>query len=71
MKVLNLLEVELIKLLKSSGLLVSASGVSKTIILSTDPDEVCNRLKLILQKKPAGKHSNVINNEIAVIGDKL
>ena len=29
----------LIKLLKSPGLMVSASGVSKTIFLSSDPDE--------------------------------
>ena len=28
------------KLLKSPGLRVSASGVSKTIILSSDPDEL-------------------------------
>ena len=33
----------LIKLLKSPGLLVSASGVSKTIFLSSDPDELCVR----------------------------
>ena len=33
----------LIKLPKSPGLLVSASGVSKTILLSSDPDELCNR----------------------------
>ena len=37
-----------IKLLKSPGIMVSASGVSKTIILSSDPDERCNRLKLLL-----------------------
>ena len=35
----------LIKLLNSSGLMVSASGVSKTIFLSSDPDELCVRLK--------------------------
>ena len=40
----------LIKLLKSPGLMVSASSVSKTIFLSSDPDELCNRLKLLLQK---------------------
>ena len=28
----------IIKLLKTSGLMVSASGVSKTIFLSSDPD---------------------------------
>ena len=41
----------LIKLLKSSGLMVSASGVSRTIFLLSDPDELRERLKLILQEK--------------------
>ena len=39
------------KLPKSSDLLVSASGVSKTIFLSSDPDELCYRLTLLLQQK--------------------
>ena len=43
-----------IKLLNSPGLMVSASGVSKTIFLSSDPNELCNRLKLLLQEKQAG-----------------
>ena len=43
----------LINLLKSPA--VMASGVSKTKFLSSDPDELCNRLKLILQEKQAGK----------------
>ena len=47
----------LIKLLKSPGLMVSAPGVSKTIFLSSDPDELCNRLKLLLQEKQAGNNS--------------
>ena len=34
-----------IELLKSPGLIVSASGVSKTLFLSSDLDELCNRLK--------------------------
>ena len=33
----------LMKLLKSAGLMVSASGVLKTIFLSSDPDELCDR----------------------------
>ena len=61
----------LIKLLKSPGLMVSASGVSKTIFLSSDPDELCNRLKLLLQEKHAGNNSNIINEEIVAIVDKL
>ena len=35
----------LIKLLKSPRLMVSASGVSKTIFLSSGPDELCERIK--------------------------
>ena len=61
----------LIKLLKSPGLIVSASGVSKTIFLSSDPDELCNRLKLLLQEKHAGNNSDLINDEIVAIVDKL
>ena len=62
---------KLIKLLKSPGLIVSASGVSKTIFLSSDPDELCERLKLLLQEKHAGNNSNIINDEIVDIIDKL
>ena len=61
----------LIKLLKSPGLMVSASGVSKTIFLSSDPDELCDRLKLLLQEKHAGNNSNIINAEIVAMVDKL
>ena len=46
----------LIKILKSPGLMISASGVSKTIILSSDPNELCDRVKLLLQEKQAGKN---------------
>ena len=60
-----------INLLKSPGLIVSASGVSKTIFLSSDPDELCHRLKLLLQEKQAGKNSDIINDEIVAIVDKL
>ena len=62
---------KLIKLLISPGLIVSASGVSKTIFLSSDPDELCNRLKLFLQEKHGGNNSDIINDEIVVIVDKL
>ena len=61
----------LIKLLKSPGLMVSASGVSKTIFLSSDPDELCSRLKLLLQEKHGGNNSDIINDEIVAIVDKL
>ena len=62
---------KLIKLLNSPGLMVSASGVSKTIFLSSDPDELCERLKLLLQEKHAGNNSDIINEEIVAIVDKL
>ena len=61
----------LIKLLKSPGLIVSASGFSKTIFLSSDPNELCDRLKLLLQEKHAGNNSDIINEEIVAIVDKL
>ena len=49
---------KLIKLLESPGLMVSGSGVSKTIILSSDPNELCDRLKLLLEEKHAGNNSD-------------
>ena len=61
----------LIKLLKSPGLIVSASGISKTIFLSSDPNELCERLKLLLQEKKAGNNCEIIKDEIVVIIDKL
>ena len=61
----------LIKLLTSPGLIVSALGVSKIIFLSSDPDELCNRLKLLLQEKYAGNNSDKIIDEIVAIVDKL
>ena len=61
----------LIKLLKSPGLMVSASGVPETIFLSSDPDELCKRLKFLLQEKHAGNNSDIINDEIVAIVDKL
>ena len=57
--------------MKSPGLIVSASGVSKTIFLSSDPGELCYRLKLLLQEKYAGNNSNKLNDEIVAIVDKL
>ena len=51
--------------------MVSASGVSKTIFLSSDPNELCDRLKLLLQEKHAGNNSDIINDEIVALIDKL
>ena len=61
----------LINIFKSPGLMISASGVSQTVFLSTDPDELCNRLKTILQEKHAGNNTDKINDEIVAIVDKL
>ena len=60
---------KLIKLLNSPAIM--ASGVSKTIFLSSDANELCDRLKLLLQEKYAGNNSNIINEEIFAIIDKL
>ena len=59
----------IVKLLKSPAIMVS--GISKTIFSSSDPDELCNRLKLLLQEKHAGNNSDIINQEIVAIVDKL
>ena len=61
---------KLIKLLKSPGLMVSASGISKTKFLSSDPNDLCDRLKL-LQEKQAENNSDIINEEIVVVIDNL
>ena len=50
---------------------IMASGFSKTIILSSDPNELCDRLKLLLQEKHGGNNSNLIDEEITAIVDKL
>ena len=59
----------LITLLNSPAIM--ASGISKTIVLSSDPNELCDRLKLLLQEKNAGNNSDIINDEIVAIVDKL
>ena len=61
----------LIDLLNSPGLMVSASGISKTIFLSSDANDLCDRLKLLLQEKHAGNNSDIINEKIVAIIDKL
>ena len=59
----------IIKILDSPAIM--ASGISKTIFLSSDADELCERLKLLLQDKNAGNNSEIINEEIVVIVDKF
>ena len=58
----------LITLLNSPRIM--GSGVT-TIFLSENADELCNRLKLLLQEKHAGNNSDIINDEIVAIIDKL
>ena len=58
----------MIRLLKSPAIM--ASGVT-TKLLSYDPDEICNRLKMLLQEKQAGNNSDIINEQIVAIFDKL
>ena len=58
----------MIKLLKSPAFI--ASRVT-TIFLPKNPDELCTRIKLLLQEKQAGNNSNIINDEIIAVVDKL
>ena len=58
----------LIKLLNSPRIM--ASGIT-TIFLSENADELCERLKLLLQEKRAGNNSDKIDQEIFAIVDKL
>ena len=41
------------------------------MFLSSDPNELFGRLRLLLQEKHAGNNSVIINDEIVVIVDKL
>ena len=50
---------------------ITGSGFTKTIILSTNLDELCNRLRLLLQEKHAGNNSDIINEESVAIVVKL
>ena len=59
----------IIKILESPAIM--NSGIAKTIILSSDPNELCYRLRLLLQEKHAGNNSDIINDEIVAIVDKL
>ena len=61
--------ISIIKILESPSIM--ASGISKTIILSSDPNELCDRLRLLLQEKHGGNNSNLIDEEIVAIVDKL
>ena len=61
-------DLTLIKILKSPAIMVS--GIS-TILLSSDPNKLCDRLKLLLQEKRGGSISDSFDGEIVAIADKL
>ena len=46
------------------------SELSK-IFLPEDPDELCDRFNLLLGEKQAGNNSDIINEEIVAIINKL
>ena len=60
----------LINLPKIPSLMFFSSGSLKTIFLSSNPDEFCNRLKVLLQQKQAGNNSDINYQEIVAIVDK-
>ena len=49
---------------------IMAFGVS-TIFLSENPNELCDKLKLIIQEKRAANISNIIDEKLVDIADKL
>ena len=66
----------LIKFFESPGLMVfdssvSKKSVSKIIFLSENPNELCDRWKLLLQEKQARNSSDIITEESIAIVDKL
>ena len=61
----------LIKSLQSPSLMISASRVSKTKFLSSDPNELCDRVELLLQEKQAGNKTETFTDEIIALVDKL
>ena len=43
----------------------------RAIFLPSDPSELCDKLKLLLQERQAGTNSNINKGEIVAILDKL
>ena len=56
------------KVLKSPAIMASRTS---TAFLSSDPNELCERWKLLLQEKQAGNNSDITIDEIVAIVDKL
>ena len=65
----NTRDSSVIGILKSPAII--ASGNSRTVFSSSDPNELCDRLKLLLEEKHAGNNSDIINQGIVVIVDKI
>ena len=59
----------MIKLLESPA--IKASGISNIIVLSSNPGELCDRLKLLLQERHGGNTSDLITQEVVAIVNKL
>ena len=51
--------------------MVFVSGILKTRFLSSIPNELGDRLKLLLQERHSGNKSDMFNEEIVAIVDKL
>ena len=61
-------DTSMIKLLNLSSIM--ASGFS-TVSLLSDPNELCDRLKVLLQQKQARNSSDIFNDGIVATFDKL
>ena len=59
----------LLNLLKSPAIM--ASGISNTIFLPIDLEEICDRISLLLQEERTGYNSNIVNEELIATVDKL
>ena len=47
-----------------------ASSLQEIIFLSENPNKLCDRLRLLIQKKQAGNDTNKFDSEIIVIVDE-
>ena len=50
---------------------IMAFGISRAIVLPSDPNELCDRLNILLQEKHPGNNSDLFNQKIVTIVDKL
>ena len=61
----------LIGLFNSLAIMAGSPKESKTNFISSNPNELCDRLNLLLQEKQAGNKSDIINEQFVAIADKL